>query len=58
MTLTDKDIIELRMKCVEVFVAPCSKVGLENDEAFVKGAKLWDFATATLGSSTAVKKSK
>lgn len=56
--LTDKETIELRIKCVEVFVSSLSRAGLQNDEAFTKGEKLWDFAVATLGGPTAAKKSK
>ena len=46
--MTDKEIIELRIKCCEVFVASSSLHGLEKGAIFELGERLWQFAVSAL----------
>ena len=48
MSLTEKETMELRIKCVEPFIITGSKAGLSSKEIFSQGEELWKFATATL----------
>jgi hypothetical protein len=40
--LTPEELAQIRIKCVEIFVVPCSKVGLEHNVPFDKGEKLFE----------------
>jgi hypothetical protein len=47
--LTEYDILELYIRCVEVFVERCTRMELESDRAFELGKKLWEESIKTLG---------
>jgi len=46
--MTDKEIIQLRLKCLEPFVATASKAGIEQDTVIRKAEVAWEYATKTL----------
>lgn len=46
--MTDKDIILLRMKCLEPFVMTASKLSLEKGLLFDLGEQAWAFANKPL----------
>ena len=41
--LKDKEILELRLKCLEIFVTVSSKHGIEKEEVFLLAEKAWQF---------------
>lgn len=49
--LTQKEICELRIKCLEPFVSVASKHGIEQDIIFSKAEKAWEFAIKPLGNT-------
>ena len=46
--LTPKEIIQLRTKTLEPFIAVASKTGIEQDVVFKKAEKAWEFAIKPL----------
>ena len=46
--MTDKEIIQLRLKCLEPFVVVASKAGIEQDTVIKKAEVAWEYATKTL----------
>lgn len=46
--LTPKEIIELRIKCLEPYVAIASKTQIEQDVVLVRAEKAWIYAIAPL----------
>lgn len=48
LNMTDKEIIELRLKCLEPYVATASKAGIEQDTVLMKARKAWDYAIQPL----------
>ncbi len=42
--LTSKEIIQLRLKCLEPFIATASKTGIEQDVVLRKAENAWKFA--------------
>jgi hypothetical protein len=47
--LTNKEICELRIKCLEPFIKTASILGLREGEVFELAEKAWKFAIETLG---------
>ena len=43
--LTPKEIIQLRLKCLEPFVTVASKAGIEQSVVIKKAEEAWEFAT-------------
>ena len=58
MALTDKEIIELRIKCLTPYVAVASKHDLERDVVIKKAELAWEYATAGLTSGSKSKPEK
>lgn len=48
--LSKKEICELRIKCLEMFVPIASKTGIEEGIVFLSAEKAWVFVTAPLDS--------
>ena len=48
MNLTDKEIVELRIKCLEPFVAVASKHDMDKMLLVNYAEKAWEYATSTL----------
>lgn len=46
--LTNKEIIELRLKCLEPFVIIASKANIEQDVVIRKAELAWEYATKGL----------
>ena len=46
--MTDKEIIQLRLKCLEPYVTVASKAGIEQDTVLRKAEKAWEFAIKPL----------
>lgn len=46
--LSKKEICELRIKCLEMFVPIASKTGIEDGIVFLSAEKAWVFVTALL----------
>ena len=46
--LSPKEIIELRIKCLEPYVAIASKHGIERDEVIQKAEVAWTYAIKPL----------
>lgn len=51
--LTNKEIIELRLKCLEMFVTIASKANIEQDVVFAKARTAWGFAIEGLKADAA-----
>ena len=48
MELSDKEIVELRIKCLEPYVAVASKHGIEQDTVIKKAEVAWNYAIEPL----------
>lgn len=48
MNLTDKEIIELRIKCLEPYISVASKHGLESNLVIEKAEIAWKYAIEPL----------
>lgn len=48
MNLTDKEVVELRIKCLEPFVTVASKHGIEQDLVIQKAERAWEYAIEPL----------
>ena len=46
-SLTNKEILDLRLKCLEVYVNIASKHNIEDDIVFKKAEKAWEFINKT-----------
>jgi hypothetical protein len=46
--LTNKEVIELRLKCLEPFVAVASKTGIEQSVVIRKADEAWEYAVRPL----------
>jgi len=58
MTLTDKEIVELRIKCLAPYVAVASKHDLERDIVIEKAKLAWEYAVAPLTEELKLKPGK
>lgn len=56
--LTIKEIIELRLKCLEMFVTIGSKTQIEQDVVFKKAEIAWDYAVKPLANCQVEKTAK
>ena len=59
--LTNKEIIELRIKCLKPYVETASKAGIEKDQVIQHAEAGWQFAIKTLEeeqAKTTAKRSK
>lgn len=43
--MNERDIIQLRLKCLEPFIATASKAGIEQDTVLKHAENAWKFAT-------------
>lgn len=46
--LSAKDIVQLRLKCLEPIIMTASKAGLDKDQAIQIARRAWDYAIETL----------
>lgn len=56
--LTPKDIVELRLKCLEPFVITGSKTGIEQGIVFESAKKAWNFVIEPLSETPKDKPAK
>ena len=52
ISLTAKEIIELRLKCLEPFVLTASKHGIDKDDVIQHAEKAWSYAIRTLSETS------
>jgi len=48
LNLTHKEIIELRLKCLEPYIATASKVNIDQDTVLKKAELAWSYAIKPL----------
>lgn len=58
MNLTDKETVELRIKCIEPFIAVASKHDIDKDLLVAKAEKVWDYAIEPLSNDNKSKPGK